>query len=388
MAVLVHNGFIISPEDDERERILNFESIITEAASGRNIHILDLSVSEVCNFGCKYCMHACALNLNYSRVIGTKGFMSFDLAQQAIGAFRRHLQENGVVKWNLHLGSAESLLAFILIKEIVEYLYRIKFIAEDISINTNLSLLTKEIALFFKDYNIRINTSFDGLPKVNDLVRVFRNGKGTAARILQGIELIRSVGHHINGVGITLCDVNFDLVNEEIIDWLDEHQIPNALFDIDIIHLVNLDVEKVAEKFVRFERVCRQRSIRVDGCWKTTYENIRDSGISGPKSFCYALMGNNLLVAPSGNLYYCTYSSIPIGHINDFPNSLTRGPFKDLLSQSLKADFTECRGCDIEGHCLGGCLLTREGSNQGQKVSQMCRFYSEKLLMLDITEPL
>jgi len=237
VTVLVQNSFIVQPQDDQREKMFNFDTIIIEAASGKNMHVLDLSVSEVCNFGCKYCMHACALNLNSSRVIGSKGFMNFVLAKQAIGEFKKHFELNGMVNWNLHLGSAESLLAFNLIKEIVEYLYRIKFIPEDISINSNLSLLTREMALFFKNYNIRVNTSFDGLPQVNDLVRVFRNGKGTASRILKGIELIQSVGYHINGVGVTLCDVNFDLVNDEIIDWLEEHQIPNALFDIVVMSM-------------------------------------------------------------------------------------------------------------------------------------------------------
>lgn len=387
IAILAQNHFIVQPDDDQREKVLSFEAIISDAASGKNMHVLDLSVSEVCNLGCRYCMHRRALNLNSSRVIGSNGFMSLSLAKRAIQEFRKHLQRNGTANWNLHLGSAEPLLVFDLVKEIVQHLYRIKFIPDDISINSNLSRLTREMVIFFKEYNIRVNTSFDGAPTVNDLVRVFRNGKGTAAHILRGIELVRSVGHHVNGVGVTLCDLNFDLVDDEIIDWLVDHQIPNVLFDIDIVHLVNLDVDLVAEKFVRFERICRERGVRVDGCWKTAYENIRDSGVSGVKSFCYALMGNNLLVAPSGNLYYCTYSGTPIGHIGNFPESLTNGPFRDLLTQSLKADFSECRGCDIEGHCLGGCLLTREGSDRGQKVSQMCRFYraaTEKLLMLDV----
>ncbi|PIY97220.1 MAG: hypothetical protein COY66_00675, partial [Candidatus Kerfeldbacteria bacterium CG_4_10_14_0_8_um_filter_42_10] len=253
---LAQNQFVVFPEDDQREKVLSLETIITDAASGKNMHVLDLSVSEVCNFGCRYCMHNRALNLNSSRVVGSNGFMSPVLARKAIQEFRENLQRNGIANWNLHLGSAEPLLVFDLVKEIVEYLYRIQFIPNDISINSNLSRLTREMALFFKEYNIRVNTSFDGLPDVNDLVRVYKNGRGTASDILRGIELVRSVGHYVNGVGVTLCDVNFDLVNDKIIDWLVEHQIPNVLFDIDIVHLVDLNVELVAEKFVRFERIC------------------------------------------------------------------------------------------------------------------------------------
>lgn len=285
------------------------------------------------------------------------------------------------------LDSAEPLLNFKVVKWVIDYLKKIKAKPIDISINSNFSLLTKEIAVFFRDNNFRMNTSIDGLPRVNDIVRVYKNGEGTARDIIRGIELIRSVGHRVNGIGVTLCDINFDVVDEEIVAWLDEQGIPNVLFDIDSVNMVKLDVEEAAEKFVRLEALCRDAGIRVDGCWKTAYENIRDSGILGTRSYCDSLMGKNLLVAPSGNLYYCNYSSVPIGRISDFPESIKAGPLERLISNSFTANFPECNGCDIEGHCLGGCLLTREGDKkQQEKVDQMCRFYRSatvKLLALD-----
>jgi len=98
-------------------------------------------------------------------------------------------------------------------------------------------------------------------------------------------------------------------------------------------------------------------------------------------------MGNNLLVAPSGNLYVCSYSSTSIGNIRDFPECLRKGQFREILLNSLVANFSECRNCELEGHCLGGCLLTREGGeSQNQKIAQMCVFYratTKKLLKLD-----
>lgn len=387
ISILVANKFLVSQKEDERETYIgDIDSIIRKAAVGGNLRVLDLSVSECCNFGCKYCIHSRALDLDSSR-IGRSGFMTVEMAKTAIDTFLGHMERIGVDEWSLHFGSAEPLLNFKVVQWAIDYLKEIKTKPVDISINSNLSLLTEEMAVFFRDNNFRVNTSIDGLPGVNDTVRVYKTGKGTAGDIIRGIKLIKSVGHHVNGIGVTLCDINFDAVGEEIVDWLERYQIPNVLFDIDSVNMVEIDVEEAAEKFVRFEALCRAVGIRVDGCWKTAYENIRDSGVSGIKSFCASLMGNNLLVAPSGNLYYCTYSATPLGHITDFPKSLEEGPFGDLLSRSFTGNFPECKGCDIEGHCLGGCLLTREGDeNQQKKVDQMCRFYRSatiKLLALD-----
>lgn len=390
IATLIECGLLIVHGEDQREVWLaDIDHTIQQAALGNNLEVLDLSVSERCNFGCTYCIHARALDLDFTRA-GKTGFMSEALAKQAIDSFLRFIRQIGKKEWRLHLGSAEALLNFKVVRWVMDYLGQIEAIPVDVSINSNLSLLTEEMAIFFRDHNIRVNTSIDGLPHVNDTIRVYKDGRGTSADIVRSIRLIQSVGHRVNGIGVTLCDANFDAVDEAIVDWLVELNIPNVLFDIDSVNIVNLDVEEAAKKFVLFESECRKVGIRVDGCWKTAYENIRDSGISGAKGFCSSLMGNNIAVAPSGNMYYCTYSATPVGHIDDFPGSLWRGLFGQLLSDSFMANFPECSGCDIEGHCLGGCLLTREGDkNQQKKVEQMCAFYrsaTSKLLMLDAEE--
>jgi len=384
---LINDGFLAHPCEDIRERF--FEDVgnkIADAIKGKELQVLDLSVSELCNFGCKYCVHSRAIKLDRSRM-GQTGFMTVEMAQMAVDAFLLHIDCNNIQEWDLHFGSAESLLNFEAVKWVTEYLQKIQRLPKSISLNSNLSLLTREMAEFFRDKSFRVNTSIDGLSDVNDLVRIYKDGHKTSIDIIKGMNLLKEVGYQINGVGITLCDENFEKVDTEIISWLKDWGIPNALFDIDFVNMVGLDPEKAADKMVRLEERCKQEGILVEGLWKTPYKNIRDSGISGASRFCSSLMGNNLLVAPSGNLYICSYSSTPIGHISDFPGCLGKGPFREILLNSSVANFSECRDCELEGHCLGGCLLTREGGeSQNQKIIQMCAFYratTQKLLKLD-----
>ena len=384
---LINDGFLVHSSEDVREYF--FEDVsnkITDAIKGKELRVLDLSVSELCNFGCKYCVHSRAIKLDRSRM-GQTGFMTMEMAQTAVDAFLLHIDHNNIQEWDLHFGSAESLLNFEVIKWAIEYLQKNQRLPKSISLNSNLSLLTKKMAEFFRDNNFRVNTSIDGLSDVNDLVRIYKDGHKTSIDIIKGMNLLKEIGYQINSVGITLCDENFEKVDTEIISWLKDWSISNALFDIDFVNMVGLDPEKAADKMVRLEERCRQEGILAEGFWKTPYKNIRDSGISGASRFCSSLMGNNLLVTPSGNLYICSYSSTPVGHISDFPNCLRKGPFRKILLNSSVANFSECRDCELEGHCLGGCLLTREGGkNQNQKVAQMCAFYratTKKLLKLD-----
>lgn len=316
--------------------------------------------------------------------------MTKELAKTAVDAFLAHLNCCDIKTWDLHFGSAESLLNFEVIKWTIGYIEKIGHLPENISLNSNFSLLTREMAEFFRDKHFRLNTSIDGLLVANDLVRVYKNGGKTYYDIIRGINLIRETGYRVNGVGITLCDENFNMVDANIIDWLKNQDVPNALFDIDFVNMVRLDAEEAVDKIISLEARCREMGILAEGVWKTPYKNIRDSGISGISRFCASLMGNNLLVAPSGNLYMCSYSATPLGHINEFPECLKTGAFREILVNSSVANFPECRDCELEGHCLGGCFLTREGGkSQNQKIVQMCAFYkavTQKLLTIDIAE--
>lgn len=387
---LVTNGFLAHPSEDTRE--IFFEKVsekIHNVTTGKELRVLDLSVSELCNFGCHYCIHSRAVKLDKTR-IGQTGLMDVELAKIAIDAFLAHLNCCGIKTWDLHFGSAESLLNFEVIKWTIGYIEKIGHLPENISLNSNFSLLTREMAEFFRDKHFRLNTSIDGLPEVSNLVRIYKNGSKTSYDIIRGMDLIKEIGYQVNGVGITLCDENFNLVDASIIDWLKDRNVPNILFDIDFVNMVSLNPEEVADKIVSLEMRCREAGILAEGVWKTPYKNIRDSGMSGISRFCASLMGNNLLVAPSGNLYLCSYSATPLGHINEFPDCLKTGSFSKILINSSVANFPECRDCELEGHCLGGCFLTREGGkNQNQKIIQMCTFYKAttlKLLALDMTE--
>ena len=384
---LVANGFLVRLCENERESFFSAVSKgIYNAVIGKELRVLDLSVSELCNFGCRYCVHSRAVRLDKSR-IGQTGLMTTALAKTAIDVFLVHLDRCGIETWDLHFGSAESLLNFEVIKWVIEYIERIGRIPGNISLNSNFSLLTREMAEFFRDKCFRLNTSIDGLPEVSDLVRVYRNGSRASCDIIRAMNLVREIGYRVNGVGITFCDENFGMVDVDIIDWLKARDVPNILFDIDFVNMVSLDPEEAADKVVNMEVRCREIGILAEGVWKTPYKNIRDSGVSGISRFCASLMGNNLLVAPSGNLYICSYSATPLGHINKFPDCLRTGVFKKILVNSSVANFSECRDCELEGHCLGGCFLTREGGKtQNQKITQMCTFYkavTRRLLTLD-----
>ena len=86
-------------------------------------------------------------------------------------------------------------------------------------INTNASLITHEIAFVLKDYGVEIASSLDGLKEGNDKVRLTKTGKGTFDSIVKGLNHLAEQDYPIEGVAVTLNELNFFQLDESIIDW-------------------------------------------------------------------------------------------------------------------------------------------------------------------------
>ena len=174
---LINDEVSRSDEREEYDKSINKwnESIV----DGKKISYLNLSVAEICNFGCPHCSRA-SVNLSKRLLKKLPKIMTWEVAKKAIDfyfTFCFPKNENA----NIHFGSDEPLLNWNIVKKSIQYIRQINPGAT-ISINTNLSLLTKEIALFFANNKINIITSLDGIQDVNDKVRIYKNGKGTFSK--------------------------------------------------------------------------------------------------------------------------------------------------------------------------------------------------------------
>ena len=151
-------------------------------------HSLVLESCHTCNFGCSYC--------TLQQYEPGSAVMSTDLAKEAIRMLlggKAHLSQDS--RASLGFFGGEPLCNWKLIEEIVPYFESLcapkvpKF-----HITTNGSLLTPERVEFLRKHNFSLIVSLDGPQEVHDACRKYKDGTGTYAAVMQGLQYLHDAG--------------------------------------------------------------------------------------------------------------------------------------------------------------------------------------------------
>lgn len=365
------------------------ENHMESLKDGEFTSLLDLRVSSVCNFGCKHCIASKAQS---------NEFIRFEEAKSIIDAYYSFLNKkknSDEIVLDIHFGIAEPLIAFDEIHLIVDYLSTTyKGIKKNLSINTNLSLLTREQAEFFRDNNIHVHVSIDGIGDTNDLIRTYKDGSGTYSDILEKINLMKEVGYPIFDIGVTLTDKNyqrFRTESNEFINWCKEYGITEIACEFDLINSVTIPTEEKVDFLLSFVDRMAENGISFDGTWSIPYMNLINATYAESAfGFCRGASGINLSVDKKGYIYICSCSSMPICSIYSLEEEINPGgKFYTFVQRNLINNIPECEGCVLEGCCLGQCRVTHEYHDTfDEKLIEQCSFYklmTHKLLLREIS---
>jgi sulfatase maturation enzyme AslB (radical SAM superfamily) len=296
--------FVVSPDFDEREYLRRAVTMYeADIVGGGFIDYLGLIMSEVCNFRCTYCIHFGNLGSS-DRVKSRKKQMDFDTAREAIDQYVGILRSYGKKVAEINFGGGEPLLAWPVIERILKYCADAYSDEIDLrfSINTNASLITREIALVLKKNQVQIASSLDGMREGNDKVRISSRGTGTFDRIIRAFAVLRDVNYPIEGVAVTITEDNFDLLDTSMIDWANAQGMKDIRIDIDVIGMVNIQVHEVVAKLMLIRRYATTFGIDIHGFWSRPVENLNDTTTERHVVFCGGVRGNNMCVNPSGNV--------------------------------------------------------------------------------------
>lgn len=371
---LIPDGF------DERaflaEKMQAGESAVTD---GSRVDYLELIMSEACNFRCVYCIHFDNLETS-ERINAPKKHMTFDVAKKTVDGFIEALRQHGKKTAEINFGGGEPLLVWPVVRQVLSYCvetYSDEFVFS-FSINTNGSLITREIAESLRDYRVSVAISLDGLGDANDSVRIKRSGLGTFVEITRGIDWLAEVGYPIDGVAVTVNELNFSGVNRELIDWAHDRNMTDVRIDIDVINMVHVPVEEIVERLVAIRRYAKSLGIDIVGFWSRAFENLNSDVFEDAVAFCGAVRGNSMCVSPSGGIYGCGYSTAQLGSLAQI-KYLTQpeGDYHRFVKHRFTGAMEMCRGCMIEAQCGGGCNITQEyaRATRSAKMDRMCDFY-------------
>ena len=369
------------PEDFDDRAFLEGKMRTREAeiVSGSLIDYLELIMSEACNFRCTYCIHFNNLETS-DRINNPKKFMRYDTAKETVDRYLEILRGHGKRVAEINFGGGEPLLAWPVIKQVLEYC-RVAYGSEfefRFSINTNASLITPEIAATLKEHRVEIASSLDGLREGNDRVRLTKSGSGTFSQIMRGFDALAQAGYPLDGIAVTVTEKNFHKLDESIVDWAVARGMKNVRIDIDVVDMVEIPIEDVVAKLMRIRCYAATRGVDVPGFWSRPTENLNESTLESRVAFCGAVRGNSMCVGPSGNIYGCGYSTTQIGTLSEIQSfHAPSTAYHRFVRDHLTGVMEMCKGCMVEGQCGGGCNITQEfaRATKTAKIERMCNFY-------------
>jgi uncharacterized protein len=156
---------------------------------------LRLILNQNCNLACRYCYETCCKR---KTVIGIKEISD-------------HLKTNKY--YSVGLFGGEPLLYFDLFKQAVEIVHSAGI--KRISVITNGTLISDEIAEFIADSKIDPAVSIDGRKSVHDAMRVDKAGRGTYERTFEGIKKLQNNGSDVIA-SLTISKLNAKTIAKEI----------------------------------------------------------------------------------------------------------------------------------------------------------------------------
>jgi uncharacterized protein len=307
-----------------------------------------LFLTQRCNLACDYCY-----------VGKTKDCMPLDVAGRIIDfAFRNTPPSEDI---DLGFFGGEPLLEFPLLRAVTQ---RIETHASydqcrvKLSVVTNGTLLSAEIARFLQQHRIAVTISCDGPPAVHDKFRHFPGGGGTSRMVENGIRTALAVLERVPVNAVYRPDTVEHL--PEVIDYLSSLGVRQIYLNPDFsagwteeaVARVPPIYQAIAERYMNFYREGRPHFISLIDSKIT----VMLRGGYQPLERCRMGTGE-FAFTPSGHVFPCErlVASDPEKHAIGSTNGLVQiGPLRDHFAPGPPVS-APCVLCGLQGYCVNWC---------------------------------
>lgn len=331
--------------------------------------MLVLSLTGACNFACRYC-YAAEHN---------KTMMKLETALKALELIDKK------EKFVLQFSGGEPLLNFKCLQQTVNYVNEHNLPAL-LQIQTNASLINEEIAKFLKNNKIAVGVSLDGMPAVNDKMRILPDRRGTTDLILNGLEILKRNNIAV-GITCVVTDENVDTLPDFIDFAYFIGNIRKIGFDILRTQGRGIDIksadaatmrENIKKVYERAYQLSLLTGYEINFSQKQCVKLLEKNKTAG-FSHCYAMTGEAAFVDAIGDIYACSSlvgsEEFYIGNVNNGVNadSVAR------ISQKIKKTMNVCCRCDSFALCGGGCFSRWYGQSNMQLNLTECALKKESI---------
>ena len=346
-----------------------YEDIAIKSVDEKSyIKALCLNIAHDCNLKCKYCF------AEEGEYHGKRMIMTAEVGKKSIDFVIKRSGPRKNIEVDLFGG--EPLLAFDVVKEIIEYAKeQEKIYNKEIrfTMTTNATLLTDEI-MKYADENVgNIVLSIDGRKEVNDKVRVRADGSGSYDAIMPKIKKMvdmrdKTKQYYARGTFTRENTDFFEDIKHLANEGFKEISIePVVLPESDPLSLREQDLPIIFNQYDKLydEMIKRHK----DGNeFKFYHFNIDLQG--GPcvyKRISGCGAGNEYVaITPNGDIYPCHQF---VGN-EDFKmgNIFSSDELKEDIAKELKEaniyNKPKCRDCWARFYCSGGCQANNYNFNE------------------------
>lgn len=359
---------VVPVQENEKEKMIKR---IQEKLLGRpKIEMMYLLITDQCNLCCDYCF----LNSHAPQKFKPKK-MDAKTAIKAVDLFVSILEKQKSNDSNkeqdkvIHLYGGEPLTNWLVFQAVVNRVNQWKGeskVAKLIKLVTvtNGTLITPEKASYFKENEISVGISIDGLPEAADKHRIYPSGKGSFADTIKGYRCLIEADVE-TGISCTLVPENLEEFDKTKDCLLNEIGIKDGIC-FNILHN-NLSIPLTAEY------LCNASLAMINA-----FETLRKKGVYEERIMRKILpfiekrlvpydcggCGQQLAISPEGEVGVCHDCLRSHKYIATTVNDKEFEPWNSevFLEWSKRSPFNmpQCFDCEAIGLCGGGCPVNAE----------------------------
>ena len=330
--------------------------------------IIDLT--DRCNLACKYCFR----DLSQDQKLISDEVLDLICNRIADFCIQHHISNFSIQPWG-----GEPLLAINKIFHIRDF-FTTKNLNPQISIETNGTLITDDIALKLARRNISVGVSIDGPPSIHDSQRVTRGGSPSFKRVLQGIDRLKKCGHENTLSTISVITKTSIGCARELLDFFSkEMKLKHVKFNIirgnseDLLSPSPIEIKKFIEDL--FDGLIQLYEDGYDLTEGNIVERLYNLLLRRNRNICKSrgCMGGRSMISFNkyGYVFPCEmtdYTEEKIGDIHeniDFCEMITEAEKTNAYYKEKRIDA--CDSCPWWYFCRGGCSTAIRYKNKQYK---------------------
>lgn len=392
-ATLIKQGQFNKLNDELKRELEDGEFVVEDALKEKDDYLksfkaqqdakllsIKLLLSTTCNSKCVYCYQQFA------------GYTTQTIKESEVNSFCRWLQQyclkNSIESVSIELFGGEPLLASSQIPGLFAQLNRIKStlnIPVELSIITNTSLLTKELAKLLCENDVELKISLDGKKETHDSRRPLKNGMSSFECTISSIKEFADLGR----VDLVTVRYNIDKNN-----YNDIEAVAKQLYDLGVQRFYCGEVMFRGKETTYSPNTISSLEMIKKGWVTNMYSILKKYGYSNSiceidlYKPCQFYCTHGYVVSPTLEVAKCDelldIKEYQIGKINaDGELVLSNDNYQKSISNSPEKD-TKCWNCNLLPICGRGCPIEAMNTT-GSPYNHVCEnvdLIKEKLKLL------